>query len=109
MNLPDPSGSSPAEKPPGIMRICDSLICLVSSVRDCSTCCDVRLRKTEMLASAPASLNIFAESYSEFVPGKQGMITLGLAPVMMWADFCLVSPLWLNVSSLVWATVALVG
>lgn len=87
MNLPEPSGSSPAEKPPGIMRICDSLICWASSVRDSSTCLEVRFLKTEMVAFAPASLNILAESYSEFVPGKQGTITFGLAPVMMLADF----------------------
>ena len=62
-------------------------MCWASSVRDSSTCLEVRFLKTEMEASAPASLNILAESYSEFVPGKHGTITFGLAPVTMFADF----------------------
>ena len=36
-----------------------------------------RLFKIEISAFAPTCSNAFAESYSQFVPGNTGMITLG--------------------------------
>ena len=38
-----------------------------------------RLLKTKVSAAAPAASNARAVSYSQFVPGKTGMKTLGLA------------------------------
>ena len=50
---------------------------------DSSMCFAVRLRNTSIWVSAPALSKERAESYSEFVPGKDGMKTLGLAlPVL---------------------------
>ena len=40
---------------------------------------ELRLRKTWISASAPASRKALAESYSLFVPGKAGMRTFGFA------------------------------
>ena len=39
----------------------------------------VRLRMTKISASAPASVMALAESYSQLVPGKTGIRTLGRA------------------------------
>ena len=78
MNLAEPSGSSPELKPPGSMRIWDSRMEAARAVRDSSTASGVRLRKTRISESAPAWLKTAAVSYSQLVPGKTGMRTLGL-------------------------------
>ena len=46
MNFAEPSGSSPPEKPPGIMTICDSPISRANSVVDSATASGVRLFTT---------------------------------------------------------------
>ena len=79
INLPEPSGSSPAEKPPGSITICAALMPLTSASTDSSMPFAVRLRKTNTSVSAPARRNAFSLSSSQFVPGKDGMNTRGLA------------------------------
>ena len=76
-NLADPSGSSPAEKPPGNMMICASAIPLAYSSTEERMSSSVRLRNTLVVTAAPALSNALAESYSQFVPGKTGMKTRG--------------------------------
>src|SRR5699024_11951834 len=56
MNLAEPSGSSPPEKPPGMAIICapriaDAIRSMLSSIS-----AGERLRTTETIGSAPASL-----------------------------------------------------
>ena len=79
MNLAEPSGSSPPEKPTGIMTIWDSLMRRASSRVDSATFSGVRLLITKTSASAPAARKARAESNSQLLPGKTGMITRGLA------------------------------
>ena len=79
MNLPEPSGSSPPENPPGMNTICASRSALanLSTLREMPSA--VRLLMTMISASAPASRITLALSYSQLVPGKAGMSTLGRA------------------------------
>ena len=79
MNLPEPSGSSPPEKPPGRKIIWESrsrsakrstLRAMPSAERFCST---------RISGSAPASRTARALSYSQLVPGKAGISTRGRA------------------------------
>ena len=79
MNLPEPSGSSPAEKPPGIMRICEREMASARALSDSPSPAASRLRSTRISGSAPARRNARAVSYSQLLPGKTGMITRGLA------------------------------
>ena len=85
MNLPEPSGSSPPEKPPGSITIwarrtaCSSLA-IVSSIAAAE-----RLRTTRISVSAPAFSKARAVSYSQFVPGNTGMHTRGFAALMAGA------------------------
>ena len=79
INLPEPSGSSPAEKPPGSITICARLMPSASASMDSSMPLAVRLRKTNTSVSAPARRNAFSLSSSQFVPGKDGINTRGLA------------------------------
>ena len=74
-----PSGSSPAENPPGNMMICDSPIALRNSCTDSRIPSGVMLRKTRTRGFAPALSKAAAESYSQLVPGKTGMNTVGCA------------------------------
>ena len=94
MNLAEPSGSSPELKPPGSMRICDWRIAVARAVRDSSTASGVRLRKTRVSVLAPACSKTAAVSYSQLVPGKTGITTLGF-PVMrrrvLWERLSLVT------------------
>ena len=79
MNLAEPSGSSPPEKPPGIMRI---WLCEISSARRLvlsATAAGVRLFTTKVCGSAPAAAKARAESNSQLVPGKTGIVTRGWA------------------------------
>ena len=87
MNLPVPSGSSPPEKPPGIMmiwawRMAFSMRSMVSSMSETD-----RFFTTRISVSAPAFSKARAESISQLVPGKAGMNTRGLAALMAGARF----------------------
>ena len=83
MNLPEPSGSSPPEKPPGSMMICAlsdgafSMRAMVSSIA-----AGDRFLTTRTSASAPAFSKARAVSYSQLVPGKTGMNTRGRGALM---------------------------
>ena len=79
MNLPDPAGSSPALKPPGIIKICDWSMSFFISAIENATSESFILRKTKVFATAPARSKARAVSYSQFVPGKTGMNTCGFA------------------------------
>ena len=79
MNLPEPSGSSPPEKPPGSTTIWAPWMALSSSWADWSRASRVRLRTTTICASIPASMQARAVSYSQLVPGNTGITTRGRA------------------------------
>ena len=73
MNLAEPSGSSAAEKPPAkkIMFALQMLSTIVST--DASIAASSSVTNGTKFTFAPACSKAFAESYSEFVPGKTGM------------------------------------
>ena len=79
MNLPEPSGSSPPEKPPGRKRIWLSRSFRAKAAADSDTSLADWLLMTKISASRPARRAARALSYSQLVPGKTGMRTLGLA------------------------------
>ena len=79
MNLAEPSGSSPPEKPPGMKIIWLSPIFRETSSTLRATSSAVRLRMTTISGSAPAASIARAESHSQLVPGNTGISTLGLA------------------------------
>ncbi len=79
MNLPLPSGSSPAENPPGIMRIWARRMAWAMASRDSSTARASRLRNTTVSVTAPARSNTWAVSYSQLVPGNTVRTTRGRA------------------------------
>ena len=76
MNLPEPSGSSPAENPPGNITICDSLIASSSSIIEAFKSSAVLFLTKTSLTFAPAFSKARLESYSQLVPGKTGIVTL---------------------------------
>ena len=77
INFPEPSGSSPAEKPPGIIIIWLSSMALACSCIEASISCTERLRMITTFALAPALSKAAAVSYSQLVPGNTGMTTCG--------------------------------
>ena len=77
MNFAEPSGSSPPEKPPGIMTIWDARIRRANSAVDSATASGVRLFTTYTVGTAPARSKAAAESYSQLLPGNTGMTTRG--------------------------------
>ena len=79
MNLPEPSGSSPALNPPGNINIWQRRIALASASTDCSMSRADRLRTTSTSGSPPAWAKARAESYSQLLPGNTGMMTRGFA------------------------------
>ena len=79
MNLAEPSGSSPPEKPPGSAMICDRAIASAKAATLPAMSAAERLRTTKTSASAPARSKARAVSYSQLVPGKTGMSTRGRA------------------------------
>ena len=79
INLPEPSGSSPPENPPGINIICDIFTLSAKSSTERITCSALRFLIIKISGSAPAASNAFAVSYSQFVPGNTGIRTLGFA------------------------------
>ena len=85
MNLPEPSGSSPPEKPPGMKTICAvlSFSAKLSTLRAMPSA--ERLLTTKISASAPASRTALALSYSQLVPGKAGISTFGFAHLIAGA------------------------
>ena len=91
MNLPEPSGSSPPEKPPGIMMIWAFLIRLANSATDSSMALLDRLLMTKMSVVAPARSKARWVSYSQLVPGNTGISTRGDAAFTAGAGRCSVS------------------
>ena len=79
MNLPEPSGSSPPENPPGINTICEVFSSSANFSTEREMPSAVRLLMTMIFVAAPASSIALAESYSQLVPGNTGMSTLGFA------------------------------
>ena len=77
MNLPDPSGSSPPENPPGIAMIWLWAMAFSNASTDSSMSCGVKLRTTKISASPPARSKARAVSYSQLVPGNTGISTWG--------------------------------
>ena len=82
-NLAEPSGSSPAENPPGNMIICDLLIAFSNSSTDSLIPCASRFLNTLTITSAPALSNAFVLSYSQLVPGNTGINTVGFANLFL--------------------------
>ena len=79
MNLPEPSGSSPPEKPPGMKMVCACFTSLAKRSMESAMPAAERLLMTKIFASAPARSTAFAESNSQFVPGNTGISTRGFA------------------------------
>ena len=79
INLPEPSGSSPALKPPGIIIIW--LLWIISTILsiDSSSHCVLRFVTTKVSATAPAFSKALFVSYSQLLPGNTGIRTLGAA------------------------------
>ena len=82
MNFPEPSGSSPALNPPGKTNIWEFLRSLHIWSTDSAKWFCVKFLSKVIFASAPFSLNLLYISYSELVPGKAAITTLGLAIVI---------------------------
>ena len=82
-NLALPSGSSPAEKPPGNMIICAWAMALWNSSTEPLISSALKFRNTLVTTSAPARRNAFALSYSQLVPGNTGMNTVGRATLCL--------------------------
>ena len=79
MNLPEPSGSSPPEKPPGRNRIWLSRAARANRAADSATLAGVWLFSTRISGVSPARRQARALSYSQLVPGNTGISTLGFA------------------------------
>jgi hypothetical protein len=79
MNLAEPSGSSPPEKPPGMNIIWAWPVRLCKVLHALGDGGGVRFRTTIISGSAPAFSKARAESYSQLVPGNTGMSTRGRA------------------------------
>ena len=79
MNLAEPSGSSPPEKPPGRKIICASRMAAATRSTLRAMPSAERLLMTRISGSAPASRTALALSNSQLVPGKAGISTLGRA------------------------------
>ena len=76
-NFAEPSGSSPALNPPGNMIICACPMAFSNSATDPLISSASRLRNTFVITFAPARSNARLLSYSQFVPGKTGIKTVG--------------------------------
>ena len=85
INLPLPSGSSPAEKPPGNMTICDLEIRLAISSTDSFSSAASLFLMMKMSVSAPARSKALALSTSQLVPGIVGINTFGLVMAVFTA------------------------
>ena len=76
-NLAEPSGSSPAENPPGNMTIWAFAISLLYSSTDWRISSALMLRSTLVTTFAPDRSKALALSYSQLVPGNTGINTVG--------------------------------
>ena len=83
MNLPEPSGSSPPEKPPGSTTIWLARMAASRAWADWARASRVRLRMTTIWGSMPARRQAWAVSYSQLVPGKTGMTARGRATLCL--------------------------
>ena len=88
MNLAEPSGSSPPEKPPGTKMIWLLRAAPANRLMESATSCADWLLSTRISGSSPARRTARAESYSQFVPGNTGMSTLGTATPTLGATRC---------------------
>ena len=79
MNLAEPSGSSPPEKPPGSTTSWADRMAVSSAWADWASRSPVRLRTTTISGSMPARRQAWAVSYSQLVPGNTGITALGRA------------------------------
>ncbi len=79
INFPEPSGSSPALNPPGIIIIFEFLILLAISSVDSLIRQEFKFLNINVSAFPPSFSKALAQSYSQFVPGNTGIKTLGLA------------------------------
>ena len=79
MNLPEPSGSSPPEKPPGRITICALRIEFSSCSALSRRASAEKLRTTTISAAPPAFSTARAVSYSQLVPGNTGITASGFA------------------------------
>ena len=82
-NFAEPSGSSPAENPPGNIIICAWLIAFSNSLTESLIPSASRFLNTLTITSAPALSNALVLSYSQLVPGNTGMNTVGLATLFL--------------------------
>ena len=89
MNLPEPSGSSPIENPPGTARMFAFLISLANSSMDFLISSSFLFLNRTILASAPASSSAFLVSYSLFVP--KNARTSAFTLVTLFLDLSLLS------------------
>ena len=96
-NLAEPSGSSPALKPPGNMMIWAWLIAFSNTSTESTMSAASMFLNTLVITFAPAFSNAFALSYSQLVPGKTGMNTVGCA--ILWLQICTLEA-WKQPSSL---------
>lgn len=82
-NLALPSGSSPAEKPPGNMMIWASLMAFSNSSTESLISSALRFLNTLVTTLAPARSKALALSYSQLVPGNTGMNTVGFVTLFL--------------------------
>ena len=79
MNLAEPSGSSPPEKPPGINTTWAFRMACSSSWAEARRFSAVRFLTTTVSASMPAVRQARTLSYSQLVPGNTGITARGFA------------------------------
>ena len=79
INLPEPSGSSPAENPPGSITILARLMAFSNSSIDVFNISSVLFLINTSSTLAPAFSKARFESYSQFVPGNTGITTNGVS------------------------------
>ena len=82
-NFAEPSGSSPAENPPGNIMIWDCSIAFTNSSTDSRISFAFMFLNTFTIVLAPARSNASALSYSQLVPGNTGMNTVGFATLFL--------------------------
>ena len=76
-NLAEPSGSSPAEKPPGNMTIWARSTASLKASTDWRMSRELKFLNTRVSTFAPARAKALALSYSQLVPGNTGINTRG--------------------------------
>ena len=88
-NLAEPSGSSPAENPPGNIIIWAWSMAFSKVSTESRISAASRFLNTLVMTFAPARSKAFVLSYSQFVPGNTGINTVGCAILwaQMWISF----------------------